>query len=246
MNNNELAALMTLIMSWEPNNLELAMSIMRGSPELHQAVQDRFAAILALIGDPPILAVLTDLPFCIERGICHPRIPYQEDMIPILRSMPVKDLYLIEKDLSEVPWWVMHLEQLETLMLRNNHISVLPDSITQLQNLEKIDMERNQLRELPEQIGALQKLEQLCLDFNPIERLPESIGQLKKLYSLCLEESKLCKLPASMKDLEGIYWLSIEKSPLGNHFGLIYGEYLSVDDPRYLSYLTTEIPEDAS
>lgn len=215
----------------------------RGDQGLKALFDERFGPLFHLIGNSE-LSALTDLPYSIARSVKNPEIPYQENLIPILESLPIYELMMTKKGLTEIPWWVFHLQKLQILTLPQNEITELPPKIIQLKNLTKINLENNMLKALPENIGQMKSMEKLYLDFNHIESLPESIGDLENLYSLCLEDSEIRKLPQSMKKLKRLSWFSMEKTPLGKHFGLTYGEYISVEEERFLEYLATEIKKE--
>jgi Leucine-rich repeat (LRR) protein len=243
MKNKELESLVALVCSWDYTNLQLAVSILQGDKQLKASFLDQFGLLFELIGKAEI-ETLETLPYWISNHVTTPNIPYQEQLIPLLETMPIHELALVDKGLKAVPWWVLHLKKMKVLTLAQNEIKSLPSSIVNLKQLNKINMENNLLTALPENIGEMKSLDRLYLDFNHIEALPESIGELENLYSLCLEDSEIRKLPQSMKNLKNLSWFSMEKTPLGNHFGLTYGEYISVEDERFLKYLSTEIKEE--
>ncbi|KAF8032683.1 hypothetical protein BT93_D1567 [Corymbia citriodora subsp. variegata] len=125
----------------------------------------------------------------------------------------LKELYINETAIVEIPPWIGSLKKLEVLSAASCKSLVgLPDSISHLVNLLTLDLDHcPRLCKLPESIGSLVKLERLsCNGYWDIRKqsdpsiceLPESIGDLKNLKFLHISNWKnLSNLPSTISKL---------------------------------------------
>jgi Leucine-rich repeat (LRR) protein len=70
---------------------------------------------------------------------------------------------------------------LKNLFLSNNQLTDLPQEIGQLTQLEYLDISDNQLTKLPQEIGQLTQLTNLYLSNNQLTEFPQEIRQLRYL-----------------------------------------------------------------
>ena len=117
----------------------------------------------------------------------------------------VVELYLYNKELTDIPESIGQLKYIQTLDLRRNKFKVVPDSIGKLKNLIRLLLDENQIESLPKSIGNLTNLAGLFLYKNKLITLPETIGNLKNLIKLDLSYNKIAKLPETFKDLPIIH-----------------------------------------
>ncbi len=259
---NETQALIGLIESWQAENMELALQIVKGNPNLRQAIEEIYLPFLSLADAQPRLEMLLQysnnknfqfLPDCAN--------PEPSDtFIELLERLPIEHVYCYKGNLQEIPWWIFHLKSLKIITLTHNKISSIPAEIAHLSQLRTLELENNiitdihpnigQLKELivlkinnnkikrlPESIVELKQLKKLQLDFNQIKELPPNIGELTNMEWLCLEHNKITSLPASLANHPNLQWLSIEGSPLGKKNRISYGMYISASSDFFLKLL---------
>jgi Leucine-rich repeat (LRR) protein len=112
-----------------------------------------------------------------------------------LTQLPELSLDLSNNELTEVPSWIFHLQNLTWLDLKLNHLITLPRETTHLPNLAWLDLSDNSLTTLPPEIGQLSNLTELDLTHNNLTMLPEEIVPLSNLTRLYLSDNQLTRLP---------------------------------------------------
>lgn len=234
----------TLIESWNNDNINLALEILKGNPDLHKVVKDHYKDLLKVIFSRVVLDDFINFPQKLANEIrANKPLPKLKLVENILPQVPVTRLSLSTMNIEFVPWWVYKLTQLKELDLSSNNIKNLSPEIKQLKNLQVLNLNHNLLNELPPEIGELENLEKLQLDFNFIEVIPENLAKLHNLKWLCLEANKIQLLPKSlagtdkMSGLSALHWLSVEKTPLGDRFNIKGGKYLSITDELFKNML---------
>eukprot|EP00438_Fugacium_kawagutii_P008200 Skav229043 [mRNA] locus=scaffold2828:38139:43017:+ [translate_table: standard] len=103
---------------------------------------------------------------------------------------------------------------LRDLYVNNNQLTQVPSAISSLQNLVRLDLSYNQLAALPPWLGNLGKLNRLYLQVNRIVSLPESIQQLLSLSVLMLNDNRLSQLPESIGQMRSLQTLEIKGNGL--------------------------------
>jgi Leucine-rich repeat (LRR) protein len=234
----------TLIESWNNDNINLALEILKGNPDLHKVVKDHYKDLLKVIFSRVVLDDFINFPQKLANEIrANKPLPKLKLVENILPQVPVTRLSLSTMNIEFVPWWVYKLTQLKELDLSSNNIKNLSPEIKQLKNLQVLNLNHNLLNELPPEIGELENLEKLQLDFNFIEVIPENLAKLHNLKWLCLEANKIQLLPKSlagtdkMSGLCSLHWLSVEKTPLGDRFNIKGGKYLTITDELFKNML---------
>ena len=99
--------------------------------------------------------------------------------------------------ITQIPVAIGHFENLETLILSNNHIEAISWAIVYLRELKVLDLSYNMLTEVPRVIGHLSRLEELNLQGNQLSRIPTELLNLTRLKKL--DVSKNYKLFPSDK-----------------------------------------------
>ena len=113
----------------------------------------------------------------------------------------IKELYLHNNELTQLPREIGQLTQLTHLYLSYNQLTELPREIGNLTQLTNLDLSNNKLTQLPNEIGNLTQLTQLYLYNNQLTQLPSEIGQLTQLTKLSLSNNKLTQLPTEIGQL---------------------------------------------
>ena len=236
--------IITLIESWNNDNISLALEILKGNPALHKVVKEHYKDLLKVVFSRVVLEDFINFPQKLANEIrANKALPRTKLIENILAIVPITRLSLSAMNIETVPWWIYKMPQLMELDLSSNNIKMLSPEIKQLQNLLVLNLNYNLLHEIPQEIGELEKLEKLQLDFNYIEVIPEKLGNLHNLKWLCLEANKIELLPKALvgneniKGLRSLYWLSVEKTPLGDRFNIKGGKYLNIGDELFKKLL---------
>lgn len=130
----------------------------------------------------------------------------EADLLEEARRLGVRNLNetkvsLRWKGLGDIPEFVFHMPNLDTLILSNNYMTTLPAEIGNLRNLKQLYIDNNYLTTLPDSIGKLKGLEKLGLENNQLSSLPESVGNLESLKLFLLSGNSLESIPDTMKRL---------------------------------------------
>lgn len=123
-------------------------------------------------------------------------------------------VYLIKKNLTEVPKQVLINSTVEKLFLSNNEISTLPEKLqyTKLAKLTEISLSKNTIISIPEAFCDLPALATLNLDYNNISTLPKGFSKLKSLEELDLDHNKFKGI--ELNDLDNLNKLNISYNHL--------------------------------
>ncbi|MBN1213840.1 MAG: TIR domain-containing protein [Candidatus Lokiarchaeota archaeon] len=144
----------------------------------------------------------------------------------------LKELYLSDNELFELPKSIEKIISLEILNISNNqidnlpinignlislkelivcynNIKIIPDEIRDLSSLTRLDLSDNKIEYIPESIGNLSLLSRIDLSYNNLNSLPENIGELKNLKILNLAGNNLSFLPESFKNLINIEYINL-------------------------------------
>ncbi|TFF88075.1 MAG: leucine-rich repeat domain-containing protein, partial [Promethearchaeota archaeon] len=78
--------------------------------------------------------------------------------------------------------------QIRELYLSENSIKELPEWIGEFSELEVLDVSKNKIQAIPESIGNLKRLRIFKCDWNPIKIFPESLRNLRSLEILSLNK----------------------------------------------------------
>ena len=160
----------------------------------------------------------------------------------------IKELYLYNNQLTELPREIGNLTQLNRLILHGK-LTELPSEIGQLTQLTYLYLHNNQLTELPREIGNLTQLTYLDLSNNKLTQLPTEIGQLTQLTELNLTNNQLTQLPSEIGNLTRLNVLYLTNnqltqlpSEIGNLTQLTY-LYLSSNELTQLPSEIGQLPQ---
>ncbi|XP_064423829.1 leucine-rich repeat-containing protein 47 [Latimeria chalumnae] len=90
------------------------------------------------------------------------------------------------------------LEQLQSLILRQDGLAELPAAIGGLRALRVLDVSGNRLEALPAELARLAELSSLNASCNRLRALPPGLGQCSKLATVNLSGNELARLPAGL------------------------------------------------
>ena len=94
----------------------------------------------------------------------------------------LRNLYLCNNNLRQLPDWLGQLTTLEFLDLSGNQLNVLPSSFSQLHRLKRLNIDNNQFSVLPQTLTQLPSLNHLSLDNNPFT--PEEKQKIFQHFSI--------------------------------------------------------------
>ncbi|KAJ6894979.1 Leucine-rich repeat-containing 40 [Populus alba x Populus x berolinensis] len=96
---------------------------------------------------------------------------------PAFSSLPhLKELYLRQVQLREIPSDILSLQQLQILNLSQNSLHSIPEGFKNLTSLTELDLSDNNISSLPPELGLLEpSLQALRLDGNPLRSIRRTI-----------------------------------------------------------------------
>jgi len=254
-----------LIKTWHPDNIELAITLLKANNKLFTQFEDCYDPLLNAFDESNTFTSfsweerLRHLPLSIaSEPLFNNQIPYSLTFERLIATMPISVLNY--SYYQQFPWWVNQLSKLEQLRFHNckfdtfpinwaasktiTHLSLsqmslkeMPNFIRDLENLEELSLINTNLYSLPEWLRELQYLKTLIITNNNLVQLPESLGQLKNLEELTLNNNPLKGLPSSLKQLNAINWIDVSSTPLGKQKNCYAGFYTQVDAPLFLDLL---------
>jgi Leucine-rich repeat (LRR) protein len=107
-------------------------------------------------------------------------------------SVTLRKLVLYCKQLTEVPYGVWRLTNLEELVLQVNLIPSVPAEVGSLEVLRVLDLYNNQLEAVPAELSKLTNLMLLDLYRNRLTSLPATFTHLTNLITLDLACAAAC------------------------------------------------------
>lgn len=121
----------------------------------------------------------------------------------------VKELYVSDNGLSELPNEIGEIKSLETLDISRNNISYLPDTMLKLTALQSLNLSSSGILEVPQWIDNF-KLQELFLDnlFLDDKNLP-NLGKIKSLRTLSLGYNDLQQFPEWIQRLTNLTRLQV-------------------------------------
>lgn len=196
--------LFDLIESWEVNNIQLALQLIKKNKPLRKAATDRYMPLIEFIEAKSLQALKT-----LVKKINNTKF-YKKNWQPepaqqaVLKTLPIEHIQLNNKGLEQFPEWICYLGRLKSLDLSNgqgwrlknkNKIERLPTAIEELTKLTVLNLSRVDLASVPSELGNLQQLSVLDLHYNKLQSLPHSFAQLTELTYLDLFINQLQEVP---------------------------------------------------
>jgi hypothetical protein len=126
----------------------------------------------------------------------------------------LKELYLNDNEIRQLPPELFDCQNLTTLQLNDNLLDIIPNEILNLEDLQNLDLGNNLLEDLPSNIFGLSHLVSLNLSKNPMSMytFPEEIGLLKWLQKLNLNSLSIDCFPGVMTSLEFLEEVTVSES----------------------------------
>ncbi|PAV13150.1 hypothetical protein ASJ81_18615, partial [Methanosarcina spelaei] len=126
----------------------------------------------------------------------------------------LKELYIHDNQLKEIPPELSELKNLAKLNISDNQLTSLPPELSKLENLTELKISDNQLTSLPSEIAELKNLTELDISYNQLTSLPSEIAELKNLTELDISRNQLTSLPPELSKLENLTKLDISRNQL--------------------------------
>lgn len=123
----------------------------------------------------------------------------------ISKISTLKILFVENLGLDSIPYDLLFLESIESLILHCNNFKKIPNCIRKMKNLHYLSFSCSPITEIPNWIGELKHLEYLELGGSEITTLNSSFSKLKNLKYLDISHSSLTDLkylPPNIKTLK--------------------------------------------
>ena len=133
----------------------------------------------------------------------------------IINRFPhLKELYLNDNEISELPPELFDCEHLTTLHLNDNVLREIPMKIGKLKRLQDLDLGNNLINEFEPNLFLLNRLISLNLSKNPISTysFPDEVGNLKWLQTLDISGVSVDCLPGVLTSLEFLEQVIVNES----------------------------------
>ncbi|VDN02314.1 unnamed protein product [Thelazia callipaeda] len=136
--------------------------------------------------------------------------------VEIIKCMNLQVLDLSFNSLTRLPIVLFQMPSLIHLNLCDTSLSYLPSSFGLLTNLRFLDLRENQLRILPDAIGDLKDLKYLDVGKNNLIELPSAIGLLNGIEELHVDGNYLTSLPMELISCKMLQILDISENGIKN------------------------------
>ena len=124
----------------------------------------------------------------------------------------LKELLLVDNQITEIPEGIKSATNLTTLNLTNNQLAQLPQSFSCLTNLTQLRLSRNFFQVFPKEIVHLTNLKELLLTANKIPAFPNQVTLLTNLQELYLGENNFTEFPAELQYLPNLVELNMARN----------------------------------
>lgn len=135
------------------------------------------------------------------------------DLLTLAEKNHITTLSLSRQALKLVPPVIQQLSYLKQLLLIENQLTSLPPEIEALNQLEILYLDKNPLKTVPKEILILPSLQQLSLGETNLHKIPTWIEQLDKLTHLWLNDNVLSSLPCTLSNLANLERLDLRGNP---------------------------------
>lgn len=137
------------------------------------------------------------------------------------------------------------ITSLKELNIMNNDLTELPELFSNLKNLEYLNLTYNDFTEIPEVLFELPNLKHLEMVDCGLESLPEDIDRLSSLESLELRTNNLSEIPYSISNMNSLRYLGLANNNFYNFPNEIL-KLTSLEDLNLSSNHLVELPNDIS
>lgn len=128
--------------------------------------------------------------------------------------LELRELWLCNHLISEIPSAIGEMKLLQILSLRNNQIEYLPSQVCECINLKKLFLQGNKMSTLPNLFGKLTVLQDLNLGNNDFTDFPEVLTSLSNVVNLDFGNNKLATLPRTLAQMKCLAYLNLEGNPI--------------------------------
>lgn len=213
--------LFALIESWEESNLKIALQILKKNADLKAAAEERYMPLLSFVGAKSITSIKS-LPKKLNttKFLKKQWLPDKYSKA-VLKTIPIDEIILGNRSLTEFPEWLCYLSKLRILDMRNsdswkaknkNKIEKIPAAIEHLESLEELYISRVELKVVPDSLTQLSQLKILDLHYNKLEKLPD-LSPLRNLEILHLFINQLTEIKG-IEDLSQLGFLNVGANKL--------------------------------
>lgn len=175
-----------LLTSDNPENVAVALQILKGNAALKEKVTKYFQPILDASNKKTIDAVPSILEQ-LKQGKGTLKARLQIGTVPEIHHS-IESLYLNGQKLDNLPNWVRNLSNLKTLALCSCDLKKIPDWIEELKHLTYLSIADNQIENIPDSFGNLLNLKNCYIVENNIKILPDSIKNLVNLKNFYVKK----------------------------------------------------------
>lgn len=109
------------------------------------------------------------------------------------RGRENSEIFLMRKNLTEIPSLIDHYKKLDGIWLSNNRLTSLPDTIGNLSFLRKLYLDNNELYTLPKSLSNLSRLKILQLDNNFLDTIPDSLFRLPSFCRIYIKNNPISR-----------------------------------------------------
>lgn len=109
------------------------------------------------------------------------------------RGRENSEIFLMRKNLTEIPSLIDHYKKLDAIWLSNNRLTSLPDTIGNLSFLRKLYLDNNELYTLPKSLSNLSRLKILQLDNNFLDTIPDSLFRLPSFCRIYIKNNPISR-----------------------------------------------------
>ncbi len=108
-----------------------------------------------------------------------------------------------------VPENQVHLDNLETLHLRELRLTAFPEELAKCRYIKNIWADKNYIRELPDWFKKFSRLEKICINENLFDHVPEVLVHFRKIERIYLTSNPITKIsePAYRHCYTWMMWL---------------------------------------
>ncbi|XP_078618566.1 uncharacterized protein LOC144886066 [Branchiostoma floridae x Branchiostoma japonicum] len=124
----------------------------------------------------------------------------------------MRELFIYDNQLTEIPKEVCSMSNLEVLNANNNRLFTLPPGVEKLQKLRNLFVDENHLTELPQGVCSLYNLELLGAAKNKLSSLLSGVGKLQKMRELFIYDNQLTEIPAGICSLFNLELLDVKNN----------------------------------
>ena len=122
----------------------------------------------------------------------------------------LKNLWLTDSKISDLPVQIKLLKRLEELWLNDNMFSEVPNSIKKLGNLKYVSFFSNNIKTLSLEKGDFPILNQINLCYNKFQFFPTQLSILPQLKRIVIWGDSMTVVPNNIKHLKNIEEINME------------------------------------